>query len=268
MSAYQYRFLQVEVSPEGYAVVRICKEPVNSMSLELWSELDRCLHELEADSRNLKGVVLASGVRRPLFTAGNDLNELYAKKTTKARFTDFWRAQTHFLAHLNSTKLVTVAAIKGACPAGGCITALSCDYRIMTEEKGYIGLNEVLIGLPVPKLWCKLMERNIGAKYAHSALMTGKMFKPREALAVGLVDELAPEPDLLARAEGVIKKWAKLPHFGVSTTKRFLKDEIANEMFEFCDEEAEQTWGILTSPAIVGLMESYIRRLAKKKAKL
>ena len=48
MSAYQYRFLQVEVSPEGYAVVRICKEPVNSMSLELWSELDRCLHELEA----------------------------------------------------------------------------------------------------------------------------------------------------------------------------------------------------------------------------
>ncbi|QDZ21705.1 enoyl-CoA delta isomerase [Chloropicon primus] len=261
-----YRYLQIE-RKGAYAIVRICKEPVNSMNLDLWSELDKCLYEIEQDV-DIKGLVLASGLKRSIFTAGNDLKELYAKATSKTRFTDFWRAQTHFLAHLNRTSLVTVAAIKGACPAGGCITALGCDYRIMTE-KGYIGLNEVLIGLPVPKLWCKQMERLIGARHAQTALMTGKMFKPKDALAVGLVNQVVPEENLLATAEAVVAKWVQIPSFGVATTKKFLKEELAQELDDFCEEEATETWQILSSPKIIGLMEKYLKGLSKpSKAKM
>lgn len=43
-----------------------------------------------------------------------------------------------FLARLYSTRLATVAAIRGACPAGGCAISLACDYRVMTEH-GHIG---------------------------------------------------------------------------------------------------------------------------------
>ena len=57
--------------------------------------------------------------------------------------------------------LVTIAAIRGACPAAGCNIALCCDHRIMTAQ-GYIGLNEVAIGISVPEMWCNLMGRTIG----------------------------------------------------------------------------------------------------------
>ena len=110
------------------------------------------------------------------------------RKTSERQFTDFWRAQTHFLARLYRTPLVTFAAIKGACPAGGCILSMACDYRFMTEE-GYIGLNEVKIGVPVPRTWCKIMERLVGGRAGHM-LLTGVMCKPKQALQIGLVDKV------------------------------------------------------------------------------
>ena len=168
---------------------------------------------------------------------------------------------------MNSSKLITIAAIKGACPAGGCITALACDYRIMTE-KGHIGLNEVLIGVPVPKIWCKSMERLVGAKHADHMLMTGKMYKPQEAKAIGMIDQVVPEESLIDVAEQVMSKWVRIPHFGVSVTKQFLKGEIAQLLRDGCEEEIENTWKILSSPNIVALMDKYISGLSKpKKAK-
>jgi len=44
-----------------------------------------------------------------------------------------------------------VAAIRGACPAGGCCLSLCCDFRIMTDF-GHIGLNEVALGISVRPL--------------------------------------------------------------------------------------------------------------------
>ena len=41
-----------------------------------------------------------------------------------------------------------MAAIRGACPAGGCCLSLCCDFRIMTDF-GHIGLNEVALGISV-----------------------------------------------------------------------------------------------------------------------
>ena len=54
-----------------------------------------------------------------------------------------------------------VAAIRGACPAGGCCLALTCDYRIQSQQ-GTFGLNETALGVPVPPFWAMLMTRIIG----------------------------------------------------------------------------------------------------------
>lgn len=50
------------------------------------------------------------------------------------RYRDFWVTSNVFLARLYCSPLVTIAAIKGACPAGGCCLSLCCDLRIMTEQ--------------------------------------------------------------------------------------------------------------------------------------
>jgi Delta3-Delta2-enoyl-CoA isomerase len=52
------------------------------------------------------------------------LQELHAPSTSRARHADFWITQTTFLGRLRRSPLITVAAIRGACPAGGCCMAL------------------------------------------------------------------------------------------------------------------------------------------------
>lgn len=92
------------------------------------------------------------------------MQELHAPSTSRQRHADFWITQTTFLARLRRSPLLTLAAIRGACPAGGCCMALCCDVRLMTQV-GHIGLNEVALGIPVPDYWAQNMVRLIGAQF-------------------------------------------------------------------------------------------------------
>jgi len=125
-----------------YVVCTLHREPVNTMNLEFWNQLSSLLASLEAD-KSVNGLIICSGLRRDVFTAGNDILELYAPNTSATRYIEFWRVSNLFLTKLYTTRLLTIAAIRGACPAGGCCLSLCCDIRIMTEQ-GSIGLNEVM----------------------------------------------------------------------------------------------------------------------------
>ena len=145
--------VRIERNPKGFATLWLGSEPVNSMTLDLWKSLLDALTTLEKDP-STRGVVFASALRKDIFTAGNDIKELHAKSTSESRYREFWRTQTTFLCRLLRSPLATVCAIRGACPAGGCAVALCCDYRVQSES-GTFGLNEVALGIPVPKFWAQ-----------------------------------------------------------------------------------------------------------------
>lgn len=67
------------------AVVTLAREPVNTMNLKFWQDLMATLEQLEADPR-VRAVIFTSGLRRDVFTAGNDIQELYAPNTSKERY--------------------------------------------------------------------------------------------------------------------------------------------------------------------------------------
>ncbi len=107
-------------------------------------------------------------------------------------------SQTRLLA----SPLVTIAAVRGHCPAGGCVLALACDARIMTDD-GRIGLNEVELGIPVPLYWGRLMASLVGAGKADALLQTAALVPAKQALALGLVDVVVPRAELMAAAHAV-----------------------------------------------------------------
>lgn len=72
MQAAMGRAVTVDRRPEGFAIATIAREPVNSMDLGLWRELLEVLEALEAEEA-VRGVIWASGLKRDVFTAGNDL---------------------------------------------------------------------------------------------------------------------------------------------------------------------------------------------------
>lgn len=63
----------------------LCREPVNTMNLAFWRQLAAVLDELEGDPA-VRGAIFCSGLKRDVFTAGNDINELYAPLTSHARY--------------------------------------------------------------------------------------------------------------------------------------------------------------------------------------
>lgn len=126
---------------------------------------------------------------------------------------DFWVTSNTALARLHASRLATVCAIRGACPAGGCCIAMACDYRVMTET-GHIGLNEVALGIPVPRYWMALMARVVGHAAASRLCQRAALLSPGEALGVGLVDEVVSPHKLLSTAEAVMDHMLKLGDVG------------------------------------------------------
>lgn len=255
------RLVSVELRPGSrVALLTLAKEPVNSLDLAAWQALDEALTRLEADP-SVSAVVLASGLKRDVFSAGNDLSELHAPGTTLERYRAFWVAQNAFLVRLYRTRLVTVAAIRGACPAGGCIISLCCDSRVMTPQ-GTIGLNEVALGIPVPKFWGHVMGATIGERAAERLLLSGGMASPQQALALGMVDELVEKDGLLASAEAVAARLAKLPGHAFAASKLSLRGDLAARWEAFYVREPEGAWQFLTLPATIKTLGAAMARLS------
>lgn len=257
----------VRVAVDGpVATLTLAREPVNGMNLELWTQLGAALAALEADPA-VRAVVLASGLARDVFTAGNDLSELYAPGTTQARYTAFWLAQTRCLARLLVSPLVAVAALRGACPAGGCVLALCCDARLATPTVT-LGLNEVALGLPVPLFWARrfaAVAAGGGAARAETLLTTAALLPARDALAAGLVDAVVPAGELLgaARAE-CLRRLAAGPDGGRAATKRALRGGFAAGWEAHGPAEAEAGWAGLSDPLVVAALGASLARLSKK----
>ena len=126
----------------GLATVSLKHKPVNSLTQAVCEELKAVTHELEADPE-VRGVVFGSGVPG-VFSAGLDLRSMHNRSTDE--LAAFWKAVQEMWLALYMTPLATVAAISGHAPAGGCLIALACDYRVLVEGKYTIGLNEAQIG--------------------------------------------------------------------------------------------------------------------------
>jgi Delta3-Delta2-enoyl-CoA isomerase len=96
--------------------------------------------------------------------------------------------------------VVTVAAINGHAFAGGAMLASAHDYRVMREDRGYWCLPEVDLGLPLTPGMYAVLAAHVPRPALRVAALTGKRFTGPEALAAGIVDELAAEADVVDRA--------------------------------------------------------------------
>ena len=81
-----------------------------------------------------------SGLKRPIFSAGNDLSELYAPATSRDRYKRFWVMSNKFLCSLYLSPLLTVSAIKGACAPAALVQpslpkrALRMSLQLLTPQ--------------------------------------------------------------------------------------------------------------------------------------
>jgi len=260
----------------SYTIVSIHAEPANVLTLDLWRALAAALRTVEADPGQ-QAIAFVSTLQRPIFSAGNDIQELYAPNTTADRYRDFWVTSNTFLVDLYTSRLLTVAGIRGACPAGGCALSMCCDVRVMTS-KGYIGLNEVALGIHVPKFWGELMRRTMSKASGAAVdrvLLDATLMPSQRAFEMGLVDELVGDRDgnggdsdaLWRRVEEVLARGTSGKSRRVMaarhTTKLVGREEFVARWRAYLEQEAVLGWESLRDEGTVRQLKSVLDGLKK-----
>lgn len=96
-----------------------------------------------------------------------------------------------------------IAAVNGACLAGGFIAALACDI-VVAEEHAVFGLPEPKIGGVASGGGIQRLVRTIAPKRAMDIILTGRKVSAREGHELGFVNEIVPRGGSLAGA----RRWA------------------------------------------------------------
>jgi len=242
----------------GYSIIEMNKGPVNSMSLEFMEELTQAIRDVHDTAS--RGIIISSTTKA--FSAGLDLNELV--RPDPDRLLRFWSAfqQLHITTY--TSPLVTIAAVNGAAIAGGCALSLCCDYRIIAEGRGKIGLNTVHTGLIAPYWVDRLYMMTLGHRTAEKFLCLGHLLGPGESLERGLVDEVVEGELLVKRCGEVMADWLSVPDVGRRRTKELMRADFVEEFHRIRDRDTEMFTGIVMSDAFQDHILKYVDSLKKK----
>ena len=207
--------------------LRLARPPVNALDTELCRALIVTLNQAMAD--DVQGVVLSGSER--IFTGGMDVPYLLRHGEDKHKLLDSWQAFFGIARTLAESRIPVVAALTGHSPAGGCVLALCCDYRIMARSLDparpfAIGLNETQVGLVAPEGIQQLLRRVVGIHRAERLLVSGELVPAERALEIGLVDELVAQDDVVPRAITWLEGLLKLPHQPMSMTRAIARADL------------------------------------------
>jgi enoyl-CoA hydratase/carnithine racemase len=217
----------VERIPHGPVVeLKLARAPVNALNPELCNDLRTAL--AEAVAAGAQGIVLSGGPK--VFSAGLDVPFLLTLGNDRDALMSAWSAFFDAARALVESPVPVAAALAGHAPAGGCVLALCCDYRVMAEGPYRLGLNETQVGLVAPEGVQALMRRVVGPHRAERLLVGGEMVDSATALAIGLVDELAGIDDVATRARVWVEGLVALPREPMLRTRAISRVDVVAAM--------------------------------------
>ena len=137
-----------------------------------------------------------------------------------------------FLAQLGRTlramersDCIFIGALNGAALGGGTELALACDFRVAAPT-AELGLTEVQLGIIPGGGGTQRLPRLVGPARAKDLILTGRRINAAEALAIGLVQRLAPEGRLLEVALGLADQVAANAPLAVAAAKHAVDEGL------------------------------------------
>jgi enoyl-CoA hydratase/carnithine racemase len=182
----------------GIAVVTIDNaDRLNCLGTTAIVRLRETFEALGADP-SLRAIVL-TGAGDRAFIGGADLNELGAFCTDSSRL---FITRLHMACKaIRECPIPVIARINGFCLGAGLEVAASCDMRVAVETATF-GMPEVVMGIP-SVIEAALLPGLIGWGRTREILLTGKTFPAAEAIAMRLVERVAPATEL----DAVVDDW-------------------------------------------------------------
>ena len=173
----------------------------NALNTALIAELKEAFEDCRDDS-TVRGVIL-TGAGDKAFAAGADISEFADDTAVEAKgMSRHGQAVTNLIENLGKP---VIAAVNGFALGAGCELAMACTIRLAGETASF-GLPEVKIGIMTGAGGSQRLPRLVGKGRALQIILTGEMIDAQEAYRIGLVNEIVPIADLIARAEALLKQ--------------------------------------------------------------
>lgn len=198
---------------DGIRILRLAHGKVGAIDIELGEAVMREM--ADAAAAPVKAVIVTGSGSS--FSAGVDLYRVIKDGAEYAR--RFIPVLDGLLRAALTLPKPLVAAVNGHAIAGGCILAACCDYRIMVEGSGRIGIPELAVGVPFPALPLQIMAARLTDSALRDLVFTARTVQADEAKALGLIDEKCPAGMLLDRATEAAERLASIPAGAFTLTK-------------------------------------------------
>jgi enoyl-CoA hydratase/carnithine racemase len=228
---------------EGVIELTLDHEPANEIGTAMLDEFEQFVNAFPALAPETSACIIASN-KRPGFSAGADLRELYARalplaeKERLSGVRQFLQRVHAVLNVIDAAPFVTIAAVHGVCFGGGFELALACDV-IVADQMARFAFPELRLGLipgfgGIPRL-----KRDAGNAFARDLLLTGRSVNAARAQAAGLVAQITGEGEVLRAARSTAAQITKFDATARAAAKKFIKpipsQELQREIDIFCE---------------------------------
>jgi enoyl-CoA hydratase/carnithine racemase len=209
----------------------------NAISLPMWQKLACVLAGLDAD-REVRAVVI-TGAGTEAFSAGADIQDFAEHRSDSQKGRGYNDAVNGVLATLSGMATPTISMIQGFAVGGGCELAIATDLRIAAEGSR-LGIPVARLGITVGHKEMQGLVNLVGKGNALYILLSGRLLDAREALRIGLVNQVVPPEELRPYTYALAEEIASLAPLSHEVNKRTLNQVLAKpSLTDLTPEEAD-----------------------------
>jgi enoyl-CoA hydratase len=255
----EYRNIIFQIK-EGIATITFNRpEVLNALNEACLTEFSYAIDVIDGDED--VRVLILTGAGEKSFVAGADITEFLKFNVLKAKM--FSENGHRIVNKLQDLPIPVIAAVNGFALGGGCEMVLACDF-IYASENAMFGLPEINLGIIPGFGGTQRLPRLIGKNRAKEMIFTGKMIPAAEAYAIGLVNKVCPQDQLMnevLKIAGIIVSKGKV---SLRAAKQAINSGMDVDLKTGCRIESDAFAICLTSP---DAMEGTQAFLEKRKAR-
>ena len=184
----------IELDRDGSVFVLRMRGGENRFSMEWLDEVNAALDQVQAADGPAALVTTGDG---KFYSNGMDLDWL---ATAPQRAGEYLTAIYHVLGRVLSLSAITVAAVNGHAFGGGAQLAVAHDFVVMRADRGYWCMPEADLGLALTAEYTSLLRAKLPSRTLQEAVVSGRRYGGPDALAVGIVHQVASEDQVVAQA--------------------------------------------------------------------
>lgn len=219
-------FVDYEVKGQVGIITINRPKALNALNSEVLDDLNAVIDEV--DQETVRVLVLTSAGDKS-FVAGADIGEM--STLTKAEGEAFGKKGNDIFRKIETFPLPVIAAVNGFALGGGNELAMSCDFRICSDNAVF-GQPETGLGITPGFGGTQRLARLIGPGYAKQMIYTARNIKADEALRIGLVNQVVPFEELMPTAEKLASIIAGNAPIAVRNCKKAVNDGLEENMDE------------------------------------